>query len=359
MNSKISRLLRCTAALFASSVVATSAFAQTTATIPCSLDNTLYEQATGSLSNGKGPGIFTGLNAIGSKRRALMQFDVASVVPARSKILSATLTLEVMQSTVVLPAPAYGHRVLQSWGEGTSIAGGGGGGGALSTANDATWAHRFFPVVPWNNLGGDYAPTASFTMALPALGVGSSPVSAASTADAQFWLDNPTQNYGWILIMDELLASTARRINSREATFGQKPSLTVTYLAQGQNGTWGTGCPSGAGTFTTNFVGAPIGGTSIGIVQTNATPNSIGANYFALDLDPIGAPLPLPGCTVYLPLAQIIPGNVFLTSGSGTGGSSFSVPSGFPGYLINCQAAVLDPNPLGFLLSNSALICLQ
>ena len=99
--------------------------------------------------------------------------------------------------------------------------------------------------------------------------------------------------------------------------------------------------------------------SSIGIVQTNATPNSIGANYFALDLDPIGSPLPLPGCTVYLPLAQIIPGNVFLTSASGTGGSSFNVPSGFPGYLINCQAAVLDPNPLGFLLSNSALICLQ
>ena len=196
-------------------------------------------------------------------------------------------------------------------------------------------------------------------MSLPSLGVGTSPITDGATADVQSWLDNPSQNFGWILLMDEVLPSTARRINSREATFGQKPTLSVTYLAQGQNGTWGIGCPSGAGTITNNFVGAPIGGTTIQIAQTNLTPISIGANYFSLYLDPIGAPLPLPGCTVYLPLAQpIIPGNVFL-SGAGTASSPFAVPSGFPGYLINCQAVVLDPNPLGFLISNAALACLQ
>lgn len=356
MNSTTARLLLCGAFALATSSLA---LAQTTANIPCTLDNTLYESTSGAVSNGKGASLFTGLNAVGAKRRALMRFDVASTVPAGAKILTATLTLEVVQSTVALPAPAYLHRVQQSWGEGTSIATGGGGGGGISTTNDATWAHRFYPSTFWTNLGGDFAATPSVTMSLPPLGVSTTPISASATADAQSWLDNPTQNFGWILIMDELLPSTARRINSREATFGQKPTLTVTYLAPGQNGTWGTGCPSGAGTFTTDFIGAPIGGTSIGIVQTNATPNSIGANYFALDLDPVGAPLPLPGCTVYLPLAQIIPGNVFLTSASGTGGSPFNVPSGFPGYLIMCQAAVLDANPLGFLISNAALICLQ
>lgn len=359
MNSTTARLLGCAAAALTTATLTTNALAQTTATVACSLDNTLYESTSGSVSNGKGPSIFAGLTAIGAKRRAVMQFDVASVVPAGAKILTATLTLEVMQSTVVLPAPAYLHRVAQAWGEGTSIAPGGGGGGAISTTNDATWAHRFYPATPWTNQGGDFAAVPSVTMSLPAIGVGTSPVSAGATADAQFWLDNPSQNYGWILMTDELLPSTARRINSREATSGQKPSLSVTYLAQGQNGTWGTGCPSGAGTFANAFVGAPIGGSTIGIVQTNATPNSIGANYFALELEPDGVPLPLPGCTVYLPLAQIIPGNVFLTTAGGTGGSPFNVPAGFPGYLINCQAVVLDPNPLGFLISNSALICLQ
>ena len=116
----------------------------------------------------------------------------------------------------MLPAPASGYRVLQSWGEGNSLASGAGGGGALSTTNDATWAHRFYPATFWSNLGGDFAPTPSFTMALPALGVGTTPVDALATADVQSWLDTPAQNFGWCLIMDELLPSTARRINSRE-----------------------------------------------------------------------------------------------------------------------------------------------
>lgn len=351
--------LRLGAALFAGAIAATVSAQNTVSLVP-SIDNTLYESTTGSVSNGKGSSIFTGLNAIGFIRRALMQFNVAGSVPAGSKILSATLTIEVMQSTVVFPAPGNLHRVLQSWGEGASIAFGGGGGGAASTTNDATWAHRFYPGTFWTNLGGDFAATPSFTMPIPALGVGTSSVSAGANADVQFWLDNPTQNFGWILCMaDETLASTARRINSREATFGTKPTLTITYLTPGTAGTWGTGCPVGAGTMGNAFVGAPIGGTTIGIAQSNTPVNSIGAVYFSLDLDPAGAPLPLPGCTVYLPLAQpIIPGNAFLTSAGGTSGTTLLVPSGFPGYLINCQAAVLDNNPLGFVLSNSAVACL-
>jgi hypothetical protein len=198
------------------------------------------------------------------------------------------------------------------------------------------------------------------TLSVPSLGVGTSPASAGANADVQSWLDNPATNFGWVLLMDEVLASTARRINSREATSGTRPTLNITYLTPGTGATWGTGCASGAGTFGTAFVGAPIGGTTISIAQTNATVNSIGANYFSLGFDPVGVPLAIPGCTVYLPLSQpLIPGSVFLTSGSGAASSPFTVPSGFPGYLVNCQAAVIDSNPMGFLVSNSAVICLQ
>ena len=131
-------------------------------------------------------------------------------------------------------------------------------------------------------------------------------------------------------------------------------------LLPGQVGTVGVGCPVGAGNFANAYVGAPVGGTTIQIAQTNAPVTSIGANYFSLDIDVVGAPLPVAGCTVYLPLAQpLIPGNVFVTSGAGAASSPFNVPAGFPGFLVNCQAAVITPNALGFVLSNSALMLLQ
>jgi hypothetical protein len=342
-------------------LVAGAALAQTTVTVPCDLDNTLYQSPTGALSNGKGASVFVGMTATGQVRRGVMRFAVAGSVPAGSRILSATLSFDVLQSTSALPIPMDVHRVTRAWGEGNSIAGGtsGGGSGTAATAGDATWLHSVFPGTFWTNVGGDFVASPSFSMPLPALGPGSSSLSAGANADVQFWLDNPGQNFGWLLKTDELLSSTARRIASRENT-GQKPVLTVTYLAPGQTATFGVGCPVGSGNFANAYVGAPVGGTTIQIAQTNAPVTSIGANYFSLDIDVVGAPLPVAGCTVYLPLAQpLIPGNVFVTSGAGAASSPFNVPAGFPGFLVNCQAAVITPNALGFVVSNSALMLLQ
>jgi hypothetical protein len=347
-----------TAALCALAIASTGA-AQTTVNLTSNLDNTLYESPTGALSNGRGNSVYIGLTATGQKRRALLRFDVAGAVPAGSRILSATLSFNVIQSTVALPSPMDLHRVTRAWGEGTSIASGAGGGGTAATPGDATWIHAVNPGSFWTNAGGDFAAAPSFTMPLPDLGPGSSSPAPGATADVQSWLDNPSQNFGWLLKTDELQIQTARRVGSRE-NVGQKPVLTVTYLAPGQTATWGTGCPVGAGTFGNAWVGAPIGGTTIQIAQTNAPVSSIGANYYSLDLDASGTPLPVAGCTVYLPLAQpLIPGNVFITSASGTASSPFAVPAGFPGFLVNNQAAVITNNALGFVLSNSALALLQ
>jgi hypothetical protein len=347
-----------TAALCALAIASTGV-AQTTVNITSNLDNTLYERATGSLSNGAGNSVYVGVTAVGGLRRALLRFNVAGAVPAGSRILSATLSFNVLQSTVALPMPMAVHRVTRAWGEGTSVASGGGGGGAPATNGDATWIHAIRPGSLWTNAGGDFAAAPSFSMPLPALGPGSSSPDAGATADVQSWLDTPAQNYGWLLKTDELQPSTARRIGSRE-NIGQKPVLTVTYLAPGQTGQWGVGCPVGAGTFSTAWVGALIGGNTIQIAQTNAPALSIGANYFSLDLDASGTPLPVAGCTVYLPLSQpLIPGNVFVTDGAGTSSSPFVVPAGFPGFLINNQAAVITANSLGFVISNSALALLQ
>jgi hypothetical protein len=334
------------------------AIAQTTVSVPCNLDNSLYENGAGSVSNGAGTRIFVGLNVSALRRRALVRFDVAGTLPANAKIVSATLTINAVMSTVALPAPMAVHRVTQSWGEGTSVATSGQGGGAAATAGDATWLHRFFPGTLWTTPGGDFVPTPSFTMPLPSLGVGTSTPNAGANADVQFWVDNPSQNFGWLLKLDELLASTARALDSREST-GVRPTLSVTYLLPGQATDVGSGCPVGAGNFTNSWVGAPIGGTTVQVAHTNAPANSVGVVLFALTFDPAGAPLPLPGCSIYLPLNALVSGPVILTSSTGTSSAPFVVPAGFPGFFVNAQTAVIDNNLLGFVVSNAAIACLQ
>ena len=83
--------------------LAGAALAQTTVNIPCAADNTLYETIFGDASNGAGNSTFVGTNSFGSIRRAVMRFDVASVVPAGSRILTARLDLYVTMTPVSGP----------------------------------------------------------------------------------------------------------------------------------------------------------------------------------------------------------------------------------------------------------------
>ena len=260
-----------------------------------------------------------------------------------------------------LPVTANVHRATQGWGEGSSNSGGPAGGqGAPAQNGDATWTQRIVPGTQWTTPGGDFVATPSCTLSMPNGGLAIGNSTDGAVADVQFWLNNPAQNYGWLLkAANESQTSTAHRLDSRNGG-AVPPTLVVTYMLPGQSGTWGTGCPVGAGTMATAFAGTPTGGASIQITHGNTVPSSLGANYFSLGLDTVGAPLGLPNCTVYLPLSQpLIPGDVFVTSASGTAASPFQVPSGFPGYLVTCQSAVLANNPLGFLLGNAALIVLQ
>lgn len=334
--------------------------AQTIVNVPCARDNTLYEDLAGLTSNGSGPSVFCGKTGTGDIRRTLLYFDVAASVPAGARVLAARLKLNVAQSVAFLPITTDGHRVLQNWGEGPSVAtGGGGGGGTLAQAPDATWLHAQYPTVFWTNPGGDYSTIKSFSFPLPALGPVTTAPLPGLVADVQDMLDNPATNFGWLLRTAETFSSTARRLDSRESTTpAWRPTLEVTYLQNGQSGTYGVGCPVGAGTYQLNWSGVPTGGTTIQLLHQNAPTPSIGANFFSLGLDPIGTAL-LPGCTVYLPLTQeIIPGDAFVTSG-GFAISNFNVPAGYPGFVVNCQGATLDANLLGFSLSNAALIMLQ
>lgn len=207
---------------------ATAARAETAAVAPFK-DNTLYESATGSISSGAGPHLFAGTNSQGIVRRALLAFDVASVVPAGATITGATLRVNVSQAQPA-PLPHTLHRLLADWGEGSSIPPAGGQ-GAPSTPGDATWIHRFFDSEFWSSPGGDFTDSPSASTIIAGAGVYSWTATPAMIADLQSWLDNPATNFGWMIRGGEESLTTAKRIDSREnADPAARPLLTIEYI---------------------------------------------------------------------------------------------------------------------------------
>jgi spore coat protein A len=195
-------------------------------------DNTLFENATGDLSNGAGSWFIAGntnnTNTL-KKRRGLIQFDLSGI-PATATITAVTLTMTNDRGKNGSPNVEL-HRVLASWGEGTSVSDANPGKGAPSTTNDATWAHRFYPGTLWATPGGDFDPTVSASVA-----VGNSAnynwSSAQMISDVQQWVSNPANNFGWLIKGDEINSATARRFKSRDAGT-TPPVLQVTYTTGG------------------------------------------------------------------------------------------------------------------------------
>ena len=206
--------------------------AQTEITLTPIKDNSLYEDAAGALSNGKGDYLFAGKTAAknaGKVRRALIQFDIAGNIPAGSTIQSVILSLN-MSKTISGDHTVDLHRVGAEWGEGSSDASGQEGKGTAATNGDATWIHRIFDSATWSIAGGDFSPTASASQSVG----GTGPYTWGSTTemvnDVQSWLDNTSENFGWILIGDESSLASAKRFDSREhGTENNRPKLTVTY----------------------------------------------------------------------------------------------------------------------------------
>jgi hypothetical protein len=191
-------------------------------------DNTLYEDPTGLQSNGAGERFFAGFTAIPDVRRGLIAFDVAGAVPSGSTIDNVTLTLN-MSKTIVGLEPVALHRALSDWGEGASDAPGEEGIGTFPDTGDATWLHTFYPNDFWITPGGDFDPVASASQDVG----GNGPYtwsSAAMVADVQAWLDNPSGNYGWVVVGNESTSPTAKRFDTREnANSAARPLLTIEF----------------------------------------------------------------------------------------------------------------------------------
>ena len=219
-------------------------------TVAPGLDNTLIQVTSASakeLSNGEGD-IFVGRTAqdgSGSNsgpatisiRRGLVEFDIADNVPPDATITGVTLTMrDVMgidgSQTISL------YRVVQAWGQGTSFQNGGM--GANATQNDATWYYTFYDVAnpsaspTWNTPGGSFSSTLSASTVdtdnstLPELFSWSA---TQMIADVQYWLANPTDNFGRLIQGNESTGKTAKQFNGMYSTTSPNvPSeLTITW----------------------------------------------------------------------------------------------------------------------------------
>ncbi|MEZ6002974.1 MAG: hypothetical protein R3F33_02195 [Planctomycetota bacterium] len=203
-------------------------------TIAPKKDNTLFEFVSGTVSNGSGVRGFAGRSANGITRNFVVQFDIAANVPAGSTINSVSLAMTVVQMNTVSPNGNVQslHTVSQAWGEGSSDAGVPGGAGAPAAAGDATWLHTFFNTSFWTNPGGDYNAAASATLAINAIGTWSVS-SSTMTGDVQNWLDNPGNNFGYLLRYDTPTAGNALALTTREGLAADVPTLTVDFTPPG------------------------------------------------------------------------------------------------------------------------------
>ncbi|MEQ8360344.1 MAG: T9SS type A sorting domain-containing protein [Cytophagales bacterium] len=194
-------------------------------------DNTLYESASGDVSNGAGDYLFFGQTNQGDLRRALISFDVASALQPGDSVTNVILRFEVSKVPNNTSRTTNIHTVSTDWGEGSSNAGGEEGTGTAASTGDATWTMAFFGgtnPIPWANAGGDFNPTASGSVDV----TGTGPYSASSAqmiADVQDWLNNPSNNNGWILIGVEGTNASAKRIDSRENS-SNSLSLQIDFL---------------------------------------------------------------------------------------------------------------------------------
>jgi len=198
-------------------------------------DNTLYEDASGGLSNGAGNRMFTGVTLQPDLRRALVAFDL-SVIPPGNLIVEATLTLEQVM-TISGAQTVSLHRVLTDWGEGDSVAPGQQGAGGPATPGDATWLHTYYDTDFWGSAGGDYVATPSASTLVD--GFGQYTWSGADMAtDVTDWVYDSSSNFGWIIVGNEGAPGSAKTFSTREASVGQ-PTLTLVYVPD-------TGCDGGA-----------------------------------------------------------------------------------------------------------------
>jgi hypothetical protein len=197
-------------------------------------DATIYEEENGANANGSGSYLFAGRTESqngSAERRALLAFPITEAVPEDSTITSVSLELT-MSRTISGEQSVRLHRLLEDWSEGPSDPPGQEGGGTTAGAGDVTWIHREFPGTLWATSGASFAQSASATLQVENEGGYSYSSTPELVADVQGWLEDPSSNFGWVLVVDSPASGSAKRFDSREnGTASSRPKLTIEYEA--------------------------------------------------------------------------------------------------------------------------------
>src|SRR5215212_6996977 len=85
-----------------------------TVTIVASKDNSIFESDSNA-SAGGAPGIHSGTNGTESRRRGLIAFDIAGVVPAGCVVTSAQLTMYLGNTSNGNAATIGLHKTTKDW----------------------------------------------------------------------------------------------------------------------------------------------------------------------------------------------------------------------------------------------------
>ena len=213
-----------------------------------SKDNSIYEANT-SNSNGAGESFVAGTTGTGSKNRALISFDIDGNIPSGAVISNASLQIYVSHTNGSGPKTHLLHKLNQDWGEGTSSANGAGQ-GIAATNTDATWLNNFYPGSNWSTPGGSFNAVASASTVVDNIG-SYTWSSATMVSDIQSWLNNPANNFGWLLKSDETSTQQAKRYSSRENSIEEnRPVLNVDYITPDILGTSNALANLGPGSYT-------------------------------------------------------------------------------------------------------------
>lgn len=190
-------------------------------------DTTIFDENENS--GGGTDGIFAGTNGQFQTRRALIRADL-SAIPAGSVINGVSLQMRVEMSGENFGDIDYTlHRLTNDWGEGNVVGLSEGGFGGPPQPGDATWVSNFFGTLTWAILGGDFVGTPSATAAAGFANTFVTWSSVGMTADVQAWVNNPSSNFGWIVVSTiEGQFKRVKKFYSSEAT-QFRPELTVDY----------------------------------------------------------------------------------------------------------------------------------
>jgi hypothetical protein len=196
-----------------------AAYADQVAVIPASGDATLFGGADAMTNNsGSGPGMFVGSDGTNPKR-GLIEFNIASAVPAGATITSASLTLYLgmvagaggnATGGSTTPRTINLYTVSDSWHSGGNTTPGsaptyigGTGHGAAPKQGDPTWNYSAYNTAAWTNPGGDFSTTVSSSLTDTSTWSTGEAYTWASTplmvSNVQAWLNGTTSNDGWLL----------------------------------------------------------------------------------------------------------------------------------------------------------------